>query len=49
MLAAVRKGTPFSPGAAQAGSKALGAGGLVFPSPHSAEAGLGFSRAKQTA
>lgn len=43
------KGTPFSPGAAQVGSKAVGARGSVFPSPRSAKAGLGFSKAKRAA
>lgn len=46
---AVREGTLFVPRAAQAGRKAVGGGGSVFPSPRGAEAGLGFSRAKRAA
>lgn len=46
---ALREGTLVVPCAAQAGSKAGGGGGSVFPSPRGAEAGLGFSRAKRAA
>lgn len=43
MPPAVRKGALVPPGAAQAGSKAVGGSGPVLPSPRSAEAGLRFS------
>ena len=46
MPPAVREGISFAPGAARVGSKAVGAGGSVFPSPCSAEAGLGFSKSE---
>lgn len=46
---ACRGDTLLLPAAGRAGSEAAGAGGSVFPSPRWAEAGTGFSKAKQAA